>query len=195
MKNRTTIIVIIIAAFLLCVAGFIVELSRNYQDVRKQIAHSKENQLVIEHLKAVSLYSKKVNYPVIFRAVNKWADEYKIDPMLIHSIIIHESEYQKNAVSVVGAVGLMQVYLEVWGVTLSGDKIKCIYDESVNIEIGCWILSYHMEQNPGNLLRAIIEYNGGRVRKCDTGKYQTNAESQLYAERVIQTYYELRSRI
>ena len=49
-------------------------------------------------------------YPIGYKDfINKYAEEYNVDPFLVAAIINVESKYDKDAVSNKGAMGLMQL--------------------------------------------------------------------------------------
>ncbi|MFY9284393.1 MAG: lytic transglycosylase domain-containing protein [Miniphocaeibacter sp.] len=96
--------------------------------------------------------------------VNKYAEEYNVDPLLVLSVIKVESNFRTDAESHMNAVGLMQLVPETaeW---VTG-KMKIDYDESMlkdpesNIKIGTYYLSYLINHFKDVDL-AIVAYNGG----------------------------------
>jgi soluble lytic murein transglycosylase-like protein len=108
-------------------------------------------------------------YPLAYRNwIQESADNYKISPWLILSIMRAESLFQPQIVSNVGARGLMQI------MPLSGARIAELngYPDfepahldrpEVSISFGAWYLSRLMNYYSGNLPLAIAAYNAGPV--------------------------------
>ena len=65
--------------------------------------------LVVVAVNTVALCERTL-YPVRYSdIVEKYAQEYRVDKVLIYGIIKTESNFDENAVSSVGAMGLMQI--------------------------------------------------------------------------------------
>ncbi|ODN31130.1 lytic transglycosylase domain-containing protein [Fervidobacterium thailandense] len=97
-----------------------------------------------------------------------------LDPLLVMSVIRTESSFRENAVSPLGAYGLMQVMPQTaeW----LNSRFKKNYDYRTvegNIALGCLYLNYLLEKD-GNLEDALIHYNTGPYAqqeiKDDAGK-------------------------
>lgn len=110
-----------------------------------------------------------------------------IDPYLITCIIFAESAFDETAVSLKGAVGLMQLLSldeESW------DKLK---DPSFNLEIGTLHFRYLFDEFEGDLLKAIASYNCG-VNCFKSGK-KLPVETIYFTQKVLNCYYEVWSKI
>lgn len=96
-----------------------------------------------------------------------YSKEYNVDPYLVLAVINAESKFNKDATSSKNAKGLMQVTdataQEVNEITNSTDELteENIYDEDINIEIGCQYLASLIERYNGNYYLAICAYNAG----------------------------------
>jgi len=77
-------------------------------------------------------YGKNVSGRQYDQIISRIAQEYNVDPNLIHSIIRAESNYDSQAVSPKGAVGLMQLMPE----TAKEYGVNDRYDPVENIEGG-----------------------------------------------------------
>lgn len=102
--------------------------------------------------------------------VKKYAEEYDIDEMLIYSIIKAESNFEANAKSQSGAIGLMQIMENTAIETakeLDYDNItkEKLYEPEINIQIGVKYFAKLLKLYDNNLNLAIIAYNAG-IRKC-----------------------------
>ena len=81
-----------------------------------------------------------------------------VDPDLVMAIIFVESRFNKYSVSNAGARGLMQV-MPFW-VDIIGEKTHNIFYMRTNLRYGCTILKHYMENENGNVARALQRYNG-----------------------------------
>ncbi len=93
--------------------------------------------------------------------------KFNLDPYLVFALINTESNFNKTATSIKDAKGLMQITNstaeEVNQITNSTDNItdETIYDENINIELGCKYLSDLIVRYSGNYYLAICAYNAG----------------------------------
>jgi soluble lytic murein transglycosylase len=99
--------------------------------------------------------------------VNEHAEMFDLDPVLILSVIHAESRFNSNAVSRVGASGLMQIMESTayWiapriGLTDFNYEDQ-IFDPSINILLGTYYLSMLIETF-GDTSTALAAYNAGR---------------------------------
>ena len=106
-------------------------------------------------------------YPKKYEAdVKKYARMYDIDEELIFSVIKAESNFNKNAVSKKGAVGLMQIMGDtaLWvseriGISDYSEENLTLPDK--NIEIGAYYLSYLLDLYDDDVKCALAAYNAG----------------------------------
>lgn len=86
-------------------------------------------------------------YPVKYgNLVQRYAEEYSIDPLLVFAMIRVESNFDPDALSPKNAAGLMQITEKTgkWGaqkLEIANFNKGMLYDPDVNIRIGCWYLS------------------------------------------------------
>ncbi len=85
-----------------------------------------------------------------------------LDPQMVLGLIEVESHFRKYAVSPSGARGYMQV-MPFW-VKEIGDKKQDLFHLRTNLRYGCTILRYYLDQEKGNLFRALGRYNGSTGR-------------------------------
>lgn len=81
-----------------------------------------------------------------------------LDPQLVLALIQVESRFRKYAVSPVGALGYMQI-MPFWLKTI-GEPGQDLFQLRTNLRYGCTILRYYIDQEKGNLYRALGRYNG-----------------------------------
>ena len=111
----------------------------------------------------------KIVYPLMYREELLAASaEFDVDPCMLAALVYCESSYQADAVSRVGAIGLMQIMPET-GQWLSG-KIELenefaeemLYDPSVNLRLGSWYLKYLYDRYDGQWQEALTAYIAGQ---------------------------------
>lgn len=116
--------------------------------------------------------------------VEKYAEEYNIDPLLIYSLIKAESNFNPKVKSGSNAIGLMQVMEETAKETAKKsnirlDDIVLLYEAEINIKIGVDYLSRLIKKYDGNELLALTAYNAGigNVDKwIEAGTIKSNGE-------------------
>ena len=110
--------------------------------------------------------SGRYAYPVKYRReIMEASAENSLPPCLVASVVNTESGFDPNAVSPVGAVGLMQLLPSTaeWIAGMRGMEFEeqRLYEPAYNIDMGCWLLSYMLKRYDGNLRYALIAYNAG----------------------------------
>jgi len=132
-----------------------------------------------------------------------------VDPYLAAAIIREESQYDEKAVSVVGAVGLMQLMpvtanavAQRYGFPAVGREE--LFDQETNIRLGVRYLGQLLDQYGGNLAHAVAAYNAGPIAvnnwiAMHRGRDQDEfvelipyQETRLYVKRVLRSYGEYR---
>lgn len=97
--------------------------------------------------------------------VSKYASEYEMDEDLIYAVIKTESDFDSEAVSDVGARGLMQIMEETfdWIKYRLGDD-ESVYDDmfdpEMNIRYGAYLMDYLLEKF-GDKDTAVAAYHSG----------------------------------
>ncbi|HYP09145.1 MAG TPA: lytic transglycosylase domain-containing protein [Bryobacteraceae bacterium] len=124
--------------------------------------------------------------PALVEAVAK---QYDVDPLLVHSVIETESNYNPYAVSPKGAQGLMQLMPG----TARRFGVRNSFDIKQNIEGGVRYLKYLGTLFPDDPKLAIAAYNAGEGA---VWKYGNNIppyrETEQYVQRVNQKYGKAR---
>ena len=107
-------------------------------------------------------------YPLEYKdEVLEYSQKYNLDPYLVFAVINAESGFDKHATSSKNARGLMQITestaKEVNEITNSVDLLdeENIYNEDINIELGCQYLASLISRYNGNYYLAICSYNAG----------------------------------
>lgn len=81
-----------------------------------------------------------------------------LEPELVLAVIEVESNFDPYAVSVAGALGLMQV-MPFWINEIGRPEDNLIRVET-NLRYGCTILKFYLDKEKGDLRRALGRYNG-----------------------------------
>lgn len=107
------------------------------------------------------------NYPIRYQQlVEKYAAENNVDKFLIYAIIKTESNFNSEAVSNMGARGLMQIMDETfqWIRFRLGDDeslgYDAMFDTEQNIRYGCYLVGYLLRYF-GNEDAAVCAYHAG----------------------------------
>lgn len=100
----------------------------------------------------------------ILKSVHYEAKRANLEPELVMAVIEVESGFDRFAISVSGARGLMQV-MPFWlqEINLSD---KNLFKIRTNLRMGCTILRYYLDRESGDLGPALARYNGsyGKTR-------------------------------
>ena len=94
----------------------------------------------------------------ILQYVHEEAARVDLPPELVLAVIDIESAFDRFAVSVAGARGLMQV-MPFWLVELKEPDAN-LFDIRTNLRMGCTILRYYVDMEDGDLTPALARYNG-----------------------------------
>ena len=96
----------------------------------------------------------------LLQLVHTEARRAQLSPELVLSVIQVESNFDRFAISSVGARGLMQV-MPFWLKEL-GRPDDNLFELQTNLRFGCTILRYYLDMEKENLTRALARYNGSR---------------------------------
>ena len=94
----------------------------------------------------------------ILTLVHMEASRVELPPELILAVIEVESNFDRYAVSVAGALGLMQI-MPFW-IDEIGRPEDNLLHTNTNLRYGCTILRYYFDKEDGDLRRALGRYNG-----------------------------------
>ena len=149
----------------------------------------------------------KVAYPTGLLPIIKSQGVKGVDPYLVAAIIREESQYDWQAVSRVGAIGLMQVMPGTASIVAQRLGLPAVgrddlFDQQTNIQIGVHYVEQLLEQFSGNVVLTIASYNAGPlvVRNWvaqHPGRSQDEfielipyQETRQYVKRVLRSYRE-----
>ncbi len=98
--------------------------------------------------------------------IRKNAAENGLEPAYVAAVVLAESGYDPQAVSPVGAQGLMQIMPET-GEWIAGKFDEtymegCLFDPETNLKYGCWYLGYLMDRYSGDKRCSSAAYHSGQ---------------------------------
>lgn len=99
----------------------------------------------------------------ILKLVHLEASRVELPPELILAVIETESNFDRYAISVAGAIGLMQI-MPFWLDEIGRPDDNLLHIET-NLRYGCTILKFYLDKEKGDLRRALGRYNGSLGRR------------------------------
>jgi soluble lytic murein transglycosylase-like protein len=123
----------------------------------------------------------------IDKMVKETADKYNVDPLLVNSVILVESNYNPFAVSPKWAEGLMQLIPS----TARRFGVKNSFDAKQNIEAGVKYLK-HLQDLFGDDRKALAAYNAGEGAVTRYDAIPPYPETVTYVNKVGKKYGEAR---
>ncbi len=114
--------------------------------------------------------AERAQHPLYYEGwIRQYAAAQGIDPALVAAIILCESSYDPQAVSRLGARGLMQLMEETAGwvahkldeddASYSFDRL---FDPETNIRFGAWYLGYLSRRFDGDTKKVVCAYHAGQ---------------------------------
>jgi len=122
--------------------------------------------------------------------IEEAAIRYKMPPALVRAVMHAESAFDPNALSHVGASGLMQLMPG----TAREMYVKDIFDPKENIEGGVRYLRVLANEFDGDMVKMVAAYNAGpdAVKKYG-GQVPPYPETQAYVRKVISLYFQYKA--
>jgi len=117
------------------------------------------------------------------------AAQYGLDPALLRAVIKVESNFNSEAVSSKGAIGLMQLM----PLTAAALHVLDPFDPKDNIHAGAALLRRLLNRFDGDLSLALAAYHVGETRVRQTLDTSALPATQLYVERVLGHYHRFRA--
>lgn len=120
----------------------------------------------------------------IRRAIADVADIYPVPLSLVRAVIRTESAFRPDAVSAVGAIGLMQV-MPFNAQRLGLEGPHQLYDPTLNILAGVRLLAVLLRHYQGDVIAALVAYNSGPRSLLEL---PNNGETPAYVARILRTW-------
>lgn len=113
------------------------------------------------------MHSRSARYPMLYTdQIQRYALENQVPAPLLAAMILAESSYDPNAVSGVGARGLMQVMPETggWIAEKLGESFseQALFNPEVSIRYGAWYMGFLLRRYEGNVTCAVAAYHAGQ---------------------------------
>lgn len=110
------------------------------------------------------------SYAITYQDImERYADEYNLQPAFVAAVIRNESSFRTDAESSVGARGLMQLMPDTasWIAGKLGESgaysFDNLYDAETNIRYGCWYLNYLSRMFRGDAVLVSAAYHAGQT--------------------------------
>jgi soluble lytic murein transglycosylase-like protein len=113
------------------------------------------------------------------------AARHNVDPNLVRAVVKVESNFNSNAVSHKGAIGLMQLMPQ----TARELKVKNPFDPDQNVDAGVRHLKYLLENYNGDVNLTLAAYNAGEGAVRRSAGVPHYSETQNYVRRITNLYY------
>lgn len=124
---------------------------------------------VTQYYEDAKLGLEKANYPKKYSEyVERYSDEYGLEPSLVYAVIRTESGFDPDAQSDAGACGIMQMmpssfeWLQQKRETEGEYTTEDLFNPEVCIDYGCYLLKYFYDYY-GDERCAVAAYNAGFV--------------------------------
>ncbi|HZQ68383.1 MAG TPA: lytic transglycosylase domain-containing protein [Terriglobales bacterium] len=118
-------------------------------------------------------------------AIEKAAARHNVDPNLVRAVIKVESNFNPNAVSRKGAMGLMQLMPS----TARSLNVSNPFDPEQNVDAGVRHLKKLMENYGGDVKLTLAAYNAGAGAVARSSGVPHYAETRNYVKKITQLYY------
>jgi soluble lytic murein transglycosylase-like protein len=113
------------------------------------------------------------------------AARHNVDPNLVRAVVKVESNFNSNAVSRKGAMGLMQLMPS----TARSLNVKNPFDPQQNVDAGVRHLKQLLENYGGDVNLTLAAYNAGSGAVARSSGIPRFAETQNYVRRITNLYY------
>lgn len=132
-----------------------------------------------------SLRGRPFTQQEIDAAIEQAASRHNVDPNLVRAVVKVESNFNPNAVSRKGAMGLMQLMPQ----TARQLHVTNPFDPQQNIDAGVRHLKQLMESYGGDLRLSLAAYNAGSGAVARSAGVPRFAETRNYVRRITNLYF------
>lgn len=171
---------------------------KSFREAQAQRAEERRLQLLAE---------EKARYKLVYPEwINSYSAQNEIDPAMVAAVIYNESRFDPQAVSYLGARGLMQIMEDTgeW-IALRLDESNAysfdrMFDPETNIRYGTWYLGYLSRLFDGDIVKMAAGYHGGQnavLRWLEDPEYSSDGvtltkipfpDTEQYVQRVVNAY-------
>jgi len=117
-------------------------------------------------------------------AIEQAAARHNVDPNLVRSVVKVESNFNPNAVSRKGAMGLMQLMPS----TARSLKVSNPFDPAQNVDAGVRHLKRLLQSYGGDIRLSLAAYNAGSTAVTRSAGVPHFRETQNYVRRITDLY-------
>jgi membrane-bound lytic murein transglycosylase B len=121
----------------------------------------------------------------IDQAITMAAARHNVDPNLVRAVIKVESNFNSNAISRKGAMGLMQLM----PATARSLNVQNPFDAEQNVDAGVRHLKHLLDNYGGDVDLTLAAYNAGSGAVARSAGVPRYAETQNYVRRITNLYY------
>jgi soluble lytic murein transglycosylase-like protein len=136
-------------------------------------------------IQAANFHGHQASPEEIDAAIVMAAARHNVDPNLVRSVVKVESNFNSNAVSRKGAMGLMQLMPS----TAKSLNVKNPFDPEQNVDAGVRHLKQLLENYGGDVNLTLAAYNAGSGAVARSAGVPHYAETQNYVRRITNLYY------
>ena len=146
----------------------------------RQSPQSANAQIVAANARGHQASAEEVDASIVMAAAR-----HNVDPNLVRAVIKVESNFNSNAVSRKGAMGLMQLM----PATARQLNVKNPFDPEQNVDAGVRHLKQLLESYGGDVNLTLAAYNAGSGAVARSAGVPHYAETQNYVRRITNLYY------
>jgi hypothetical protein len=138
-----------------------------------------------EKIMAANSHGHQASPDEIDQSIVMAAARHNVDPNLVRAVVKVESNFNSNAVSRKGAMGLMQLMPQ----TARELRVKNPFDAQQNVDAGVRHLKYLLESYNGDVNLTLAAYNAGEGAVRRSAGVPHIAETQDYVRKITNLYY------
>jgi len=153
------------------------EVSQYYSHESSQSANAK---IVAANTRGHQASQEEIDSSIVMAAAR-----HNVDPNLVRAVVKVESNFNSNAVSRKGAMGLMQLMPQ----TARSLNVKNPFDPAQNVDAGVRHLKSLLESYGGDVNLTLAAYNAGSGAVARSAGVPHYAETQNYVRRITNLYY------
>ena len=154
--------------------------SANVRAARSAAAEVSNSQDVSSYVRGKPFTQQQID-----AAIDQAAARHNVDPSLVRAVIKVESNFNPNAVSRTGAMGLMQLMPQ----TARSLNVVNPFDPQQNVDAGVRHLKRLMESYGGDVKLSLAAYNAGAGAVARSAGIPDFRETRNYVKRITQIYY------
>jgi len=134
---------------------------------------------------SANFHGRVISQQDIDSAIAMAAARHNVDPNLVRAVVKVESNFNPNAVSRKGAMGLMQLMPS----TARQLRVRNPFDPEQNVDAGVRHLKQLLESYGGDVNLTLAAYNAGSGAVARSAGVPRYAETRNYVRRITDLYY------